>query len=95
MPIYEYQCKKCSEVFELFESINSKNETRKCPKCGGEGKRIISLSNFQLKGSGWYVTDYKGKNAGATKECEKGKQPATSSEQCKACPANPAGSTTQ
>lgn len=98
MPIYEYQCEKCSEVFELFESINSKNETRKCPKCGGEGKRIISLSNFQLKGSGWYVTDYKGKNAGTTSNADKNKQSATSSassEQCKACPANPAGSTTQ
>jgi len=98
MPIYEYQCEKCSEVFELFESINSKNETRKCSKCGGEARRIISLSNFQLKGSGWYVTDYKGKNAGTTSGHDKSNQPAkssTSPEQCKACPANTAGSTTQ
>jgi|Wag4MinimDraft_12_1082652.scaffolds.fasta_scaffold00013_8 putative FmdB family regulatory protein len=98
MPIYEYQCKKCSEVFELFESINSKNETRKCSKCGSEAKRIISLSNFQLKGTGWYVTDYKGKNPGTTNGSEKNKQAAktsASADQCKTCPANSAGSTTQ
>ncbi|WP_273266881.1 FmdB family zinc ribbon protein [Flexistipes sinusarabici] len=97
MPIYEYQCEKCSDVFELFESINSKSEIRKCSKCGGDSKRIISLSNFQLKGSGWYVTDYKGKNASAASGSEKNKQPAkasASAEQCKTCPANSAGSTT-
>lgn len=93
MPIYEYQCKKCSGIFELFESMKSKDEPRKCSKCGGDAKRIISLSSFQLKGSGWYVTDYKGKNPGSdstTKDTNKAekKDTETSSEKCQSCPAN-------
>lgn len=93
MPIYEYQCKKCSEVFELFESINSNNETRKCSRCGGDAKRIISMSHFQLKGSGWYVTDYKGKKASSNTSSDKSNADTKKTgEKCKTCPTNTAKS---
>ncbi|AEI15718.1 regulatory protein, FmdB family [Flexistipes sinusarabici DSM 4947] len=88
MPIYEYQCEKCSGVFELFEGINSKSKIRKCSKCGGDAKRIISMSNFQLKGSGWYVTDYKGKNTCANSASGKSKpENKNTADACSTCAA--------
>ncbi|MCY3625753.1 MAG: zinc ribbon domain-containing protein [Candidatus Dadabacteria bacterium] len=57
MPIYEYQCRKCEGVFEILQGFNDK-PVRKCEKCGGRLKRLISVSAFHLKGSGWYETDY-------------------------------------
>jgi len=61
MPIYEYRCEKCDNVFEVLQSgFDEREET--CPKCKGVSKRIISNTSFVLKGSGWYVTDYAGKN---------------------------------
>ena len=57
MPIYEYQCKKCEGIFEILQGFDEK-PVRKCEECGGRLKRIISLSAFHLKGSGWYETDY-------------------------------------
>jgi len=42
---------------------------RKCPACGGRVAKLMSMNSFQLKGSGWYVTDYTGrKNEAAPKE---------------------------
>jgi len=93
MPIYEYKCEKCSDVFELFESINSKSEIRKCSSCGGNAKRIISMSNFQLKGSGWYVTDYKGKNTCANSNSDKSKpKNKSTTDACSTCAAGTAKS---
>ena len=62
MPIYEYQCVKCAEIFEAFQKINDK-PLEKCKYCGGKAERLISQSSFQLKGSGWYLTDYSRKPA--------------------------------
>ena len=62
MPIYEYQCQKCG-TFEATQRITEK-ALAKCPTCKGKVKKLISNTSFQLKGTGWYVTDYarKGKN---------------------------------
>ncbi len=57
MPIYEYQCQKCEGIFEILQGFNEK-PANKCEECGGKLKRLISLSAFHLKGSGWYETDY-------------------------------------
>ena len=67
MPIYEYQCQKCGP-FETTQRITDK-PLRKCPTCKGKVKKLISNTSFQLKGTGWYVTDYarKGKEGGAVK----------------------------
>ncbi len=59
MPIYEYQCTKCGEVFEAFQKINDKPLTH-CRFCNSRVEKLISHSSFQLKGSGWYLTDYAG-----------------------------------
>jgi putative FmdB family regulatory protein len=64
MPIYEYDCQKCG-TFETTQKITDK-PLAKCPTCKGKVKKLISNTSFQLKGTGWYVTDYarKGKSNG-------------------------------
>jgi len=62
MPIYEYKCKDCGEHFEKRQSV-SEEPLKTCEKCGGSLEKQWSLSGFQFKGAGWYVTDY-AKNSG-------------------------------
>ena len=57
MPIYEYQCRKCNAHIEAMQKMTDKPLT-KCRKCGGRLEKQWSSTSFQLKGSGWYVTDY-------------------------------------
>lgn len=56
MPIYEYRCENCGD-FEETQRI-SDPPLQRCPKCRRKVRRLISNTSFQLKGSGWYVTDY-------------------------------------
>ena len=70
MPIYEYRCRKCGNQFEVFRGI-SDPEVKSCKFCKGKVQKLVSLSSFSLKGSGWYVTDYKGKKPAATAKTEK------------------------
>jgi len=65
MPIYEYLCKKCGRHFEKRQSVNEA-PLAECEKCGGPVEKQWSLSGFQFKGEGWYVTDYSKK--GGSKE---------------------------
>jgi len=57
MPIYEYQCKQCSERHEIIQRF-SDPPMEQCPKCGGEMKKLFSSPAIQFKGSGFYKTDY-------------------------------------
>lgn len=57
MPIYEYQCKQCSERHEIIQKFSDAPLTH-CPKCGGEMKKLFSSPAIQFKGSGFYKTDY-------------------------------------
>ena len=66
MPIYEYECLKCKAHVEIMQKISDK-PLSKCSKCGGRLEKQWSSTSFQLKGSGWYVTDYAAKK-GETKE---------------------------
>ena len=66
MPIYEYRCKECDEHFERRQTVNEGPLT-KCEKCGGALEKQWSLSGFQFKGAGWYVTDYAAKSSGKGK----------------------------
>ena len=62
MPIYEFTCESCGHRFERIQSMSAADPDT-CPACSEQKvRRLMSLSSFQLKGSGWYVTDYKGKN---------------------------------
>ena len=65
MPIYEYECEKCGKVFEAWQQMSDK-PLKKCEFCSGKVHKLISRSAFHLKGSGWYATDYAGKNPSST-----------------------------
>ncbi|HQR33374.1 MAG TPA: zinc ribbon domain-containing protein [Blastocatellia bacterium] len=68
MPIYEYVCQKCGHHLEVMQKMSDK-PLSKCPECKGKLEKIFSQTSFQLKGSGWYVTDYasRGKSEKAEK----------------------------
>jgi putative FmdB family regulatory protein len=78
MPIYEYQCRKCLKAFEVVQKV-SDPELKSCKFCKGAVKRMMSVTTFHLKGSGWYVTDYGGKKAPPAAEKEKSESPAAES----------------
>jgi len=60
MPIYEYKCLRCGLHVEKMQKV-SDAPLRMCEKCSGELEKQVSLSGFQFKGAGWYVTDYSSK----------------------------------
>lgn len=62
MPIYEYQCQQCGHNTELLQKISDEPATQ-CPSCHQPSlKKMVSAAGFQLKGTGWYVTDFRDKN---------------------------------
>ncbi len=60
MPIYEYKCLDCGLHIEKMQKV-SEESLKICEKCGGKLEKQWSLSGFQFKGAGWYVTDYANK----------------------------------
>jgi putative FmdB family regulatory protein len=77
LPLYEYKCEKCGNLFEKIEP-NTASETKKCPKCGGKAPRQFAAPAIQFKGTGWYVTDYAGKNS-ASKSGDSGESKSSGS----------------
>ena len=65
MPIYEYKCQQCGVQIEVRQSVSDEPLTS-CEKCHGKLEKQWSLSGFQFKGAGWYVTDYAAKKTSAT-----------------------------
>ena len=60
MPIYEYACEFCDKHVDELQKVSDPPLTV-CPACGKPGlHRLLSAPAFQLKGSGWYVTDFRG-----------------------------------
>jgi putative FmdB family regulatory protein len=57
MPVYEYECPACEKVIEVQQRI-SDDPLSTCPECGGEVKKLVSMSSFHLKGGGWYSDGY-------------------------------------
>lgn len=71
MPIYEYKCQQCGLEIEKRQSVSDAPLTT-CEKCHGRLEKQWSLSGFQFKGAGWYVTDYAAKKADKPDKIEKG-----------------------
>lgn len=65
MPIYEYVCEKCGSHIEAIQKVGDA-PLKRCQKCRGKLEKILSRTSFQLKGSGWYVTDYSRNSATKT-----------------------------
>ena len=61
MPIYEYQCDQCGHQLEVLQGVSEKILTE-CPACHGFTlNKLMSSTSFQLKGTGWYATDFRNK----------------------------------
>jgi putative FmdB family regulatory protein len=68
MPIYEYRCTQCEHKLETLQRL-SEAPLVTCPECGKDAlQKLVSAAGFQLKGSGWYVTDFRG---GSSKAADK------------------------
>lgn len=64
MPIYAYRCTACGHAKDVLQKISDPVLTT-CPSCGVESfAKQVTAAGFQLKGSGWYVTDFRGGSGG-------------------------------
>ncbi|MEO8154845.1 MAG: FmdB family zinc ribbon protein [Rhizobacter sp.] len=86
MPIYAYRCEACGHAKDVLQKISDPVLTV-CPSCGASAfKKQLTAAGFQLKGSGWYVTDFKGgaQPQGEAAKAEGGKAEAPKTETGKA-----------
>jgi len=66
MPIYAYKCGSCGHAKDVLQKMSADPLTV-CPACGAEAfTKQVTAAGFQLKGSGWYVTDFRGGNSSTT-----------------------------
>ena len=71
MPIYEYRCGKCGFQKEFLQRLNDAPLTQ-CPECGKRAlSKMVTAAGFQLKGTGWYATDFKGSGAAPAAKSDK------------------------
>jgi len=88
MPIYAYKCSSCGHTDDVLQKLSAAPLTD-CPACGKSTySKQVTAPQFQLKGSGWYVTDFKGggssgkdsKKAGGTESAQADAKPATATD---------------
>jgi putative FmdB family regulatory protein len=92
MPIYEYRCSSCSHQEDFLQKL-SEPQLTDCPKCGKSTfAKQVTAAGFQLKGSGWYATDFKnngtsGKSGGSSESTStsSGSSESSTSEAAPAC----------
>jgi putative FmdB family regulatory protein len=93
MPIYEYRCTDCNHQDEYLQKA-SEPPLSLCPSCGKASfQKLLSAAGFQLKGTGWYATDFKGngskpaeKKPDAKPDAKPEPAPACGQGACAACP---------
>lgn len=79
MPIYEYKCTTCGFQKEFLRKVSDPVESE-CPSCGKPTfSKMVTAAGFQLKGTGWYVTDFRNSGAGRGAEAATGKSGGASS----------------
>ena len=72
MPIYAYRCSECGHAQDVLQRMSDPVLTV-CPSCGANSyTKQVTAAGFQLKGSGWYVTDFRGGNTAAPKAADEG-----------------------
>lgn len=96
MPIYAYKCDACGHAKDVLQKV-SDAPLSQCPACGaGAFHKQLTAAGFQLKGSGWYATDFKGgasaaASAGAATTTEAASAESKPAETASAAPATPCG----
>ncbi len=87
MPIYAYKCSTCQFEQDVLQKI-SDEPLHVCPHCGAETfAKQLTAAGFQLKGSGWYATDFKGGGASKPAKDDAKAAPPCGGGACPACPA--------
>ncbi len=93
MPIYAYRCEACGFAKDALQKMSDPVLTE-CPACGKSTfKKQLTAAGFQLKGTGWYVTDFRGGKGGTTAPAvaaASGDAPAVAKSDTAAAPAAPA-----
>lgn len=80
MPIYAYKCGSCGHAKDVLQKMSDAPLTQ-CPACGAEAfTKQVTAAGFQLKGSGWYVTDFRGGSGGTTAPATSDKTAASSAD---------------
>jgi putative FmdB family regulatory protein len=89
MPIYAYRCAACGHSRDVLQKLSDSPLTQ-CPACGAEQfAKQITAAGFQLKGSGWYATDFRNNSSGsAAAPATKTDSPATGSDSAPAAAAS-------
>ena len=78
MPIYAYKCGSCGHAKDVLQKISDAPLTV-CPACGAEAfAKQVTAAGFQLKGSGWYVTDFRGGSGSSSAPATESKADAAS-----------------
>lgn len=91
MPIYEYFCRNCDAQFERIQKI-SDAPIKECPHCHKAcAEKMVSAAGFQLKGSGWYETDFKSKAPSASASDSTGNKTESSAKSNEASPKKATG----
>ena len=76
MPIYAYRCSACGHAKDVLQKMSDPLLST-CPACGAEAfTKQVTAAGFQLKGSGWYVTDFKGSGAAPAPAADAADKPA-------------------
>lgn len=74
MPIYAYRCEACGYAKDVLQKM-SDAPLSQCPECGKDAfRKQVTAAGFQLKGSGWYVTDFRGGSGGASAPAASGEK---------------------
>jgi putative FmdB family regulatory protein len=95
MPIYAYRCVDCGHAKDVLQKLSDPVLTH-CPACGTEGlRKQVTAAGFQLKGSGWYVTDFRGGSTAAPAADPKGEATAGAPEAEAAAVKAPAADTAE
>lgn len=92
MPIYEYACDSCGHTFEALQKMSDPKLTD-CPACQQASlRKLVSASGFQLKGTGWYQTDFRGNKPAASGSNASSGNTGSSTEASPTAPATGCGS---
>lgn len=87
MPIYAYKCSACGHAKDVLQKMSDAPLTD-CPACGAAAfSKQVTAAGFQLKGSGWYVTDFRGGDSSAKAGSESKSAPASSEAPAASAPA--------
>ena len=94
MPIYAYRCEACGFAKDVLQKISDAKLTE-CPSCGKSTfKKQVTAAGFQLKGTGWYATDFRGSGSAPTSAPATSAAPATPAAESAAASTPAAGTTT-